>query len=128
MLPETLSYPDRFKMARDVGFEVVQAPTEGDEHKAEEITKAADGAGIRIDSVMNMDHWKYPLSSSNPADVEKSLAGMRTSLHNAKLWGAAVLLLVPAERLDVPARYTVLVRDAASSQVVLGEYAFVTSR
>src|SRR2546423_1543040 len=96
MLPEKLSYADRFKMARDVGFEVVQAPTEGDEHKAEEIKKAADGAGIRIDSVMNMDHWKYPLSSSNPADVEKSLAGMRTSLHNAKLWGSEVVLLVPA--------------------------------
>jgi L-ribulose-5-phosphate 3-epimerase len=96
MLPERLSYADRFKMARDVGFEVVQAPTEGDEHKAEEIKKAADGAGIRIDSVMNMDHWKYPLSSSNPADVEKSLAGMRTSLHNAKLWGADTVLLVPA--------------------------------
>jgi L-ribulose-5-phosphate 3-epimerase len=96
MLPEKLGYPDRFKMARDVGFEVVQAPTEGDEHKAEEIKKAADGAGIRIDSVMNMDHWKYPLSSSNPADVEKSLAGMRTSLHNAKLWGADTVLLVPA--------------------------------
>ena len=95
MLPEKLSYPERFKMARDVGFEVVQAPTEGDEHKAEEIKKAADGAGIRIDSVMNMDHWKYPLSSSNPADVEKSLAGMRTSLHNAKLWGADTVLLVP---------------------------------
>jgi L-ribulose-5-phosphate 3-epimerase len=96
MLPEKLSYSDRFKMARDVGFEIVQAPTEGDEHKAEEIKKAADGAGIRIDSVMNMDHWKYPLSSSNPADVEKSLAGMRTSLHNAKLWGADTVLLVPA--------------------------------
>ena len=55
--------------------------------KAEEIKKAADSAGIRIDSVMNMDHWKYPLSSSDRAAVEKSLAGMRTSLHNAKLWG-----------------------------------------
>src|SRR3954467_15275020 len=107
MLPEKLSYSDRFKMARDVGFEVVQAPTEGDEHKAEEIKKAADGAGIRIDSVMNMDHWKYPLSSSNPADVEKSLAGMRTSLHNAKLWGADTVLLVPR----VPDPQT-LVRDA----------------
>jgi len=46
--------------------------------------------------VMNMDHWKYPLSSSDTAVVEKSLAGMRTSLHNAKLWGSDVVLLVPA--------------------------------
>ena len=96
MLPSKLSYPDRFKMARDVGFEVVQAPTAPDERQAEEIKKAADGANVRIDSVMNMDHWKYPLSSSDPAVVEKSLAGMRTSLHNAKLWGSDAVLLVPA--------------------------------
>src|ERR1700758_3084257 len=96
MLPAKLSIADRFKMARDAGFEVVQAPTEPDEHKAEEIKKAAEAANIRIDSVMNMDHWKYPLSSSDPAVVEKSLAGMRTSMHNAKLWGSDVVLLVPA--------------------------------
>jgi hexulose-6-phosphate isomerase len=96
MLPANLSYADRYKMARDVGFEVVQAPTEPDERKAEEVKKAADAANIRIDSVMNMDHWKFPLSSNDPAEVEKSLAGMRTSLQNAKLWGSDVVLLVPA--------------------------------
>jgi hexulose-6-phosphate isomerase len=96
MLPASLSYADRFKMARDVGFEVVQAPTTPEEDKAEEIKKAADAAGIRIDSVMNMDHWKYPLSSDDAAVVEKSLTGMRTSLHNAKLWGSDAVLLVPA--------------------------------
>ncbi len=96
MLPKELSYPERFKMARDVGFDVVQAPTAPDVRNAEEIKKAAEEANIRIDSVMNMDHWKHPLSSSDPAVVEKGLAGMRTSLHNAKLWGADAVLLVPA--------------------------------
>src|SRR5438105_5713449 len=96
MLPAKLSTADRFKLARDVGFEVVQVPTEPDESKAEEIKKAAEAANIRIDSVMNMDHWKYPLSSSDRAVVEKSLAGMRTSLRNAKLWGCDAVLLVPA--------------------------------
>jgi L-ribulose-5-phosphate 3-epimerase len=96
MLPENLSIAGRYKMARDVGFEVVQAPTEPDERKAEEIKKAAEAANIRIDSVMNMDHWKYPLSSSDSAVVGKSLAGMRTSLHNAKFWGCDAVLLVPA--------------------------------
>src|SRR5437660_8773449 len=96
MLPSKLSYADRMKMAREVGFEVIQAPTTPNEHEAEEIKKAADGANVRIDSVMNMDHWQYPLSSSDPAVVEKSLAGMRTSLHNAKLWGSDAVLLVPA--------------------------------
>jgi len=75
---------------------VVQAPTTPDQKEAEELKKAADATGVRIDSVMNMAHWKYPLSSSNPSDVAKGMEGMRTSLHNAKLWGADAVLLVPA--------------------------------
>ncbi|HTI05555.1 MAG TPA: sugar phosphate isomerase/epimerase family protein [Gemmatimonadales bacterium] len=96
MVSADLSYADRFKLVRDSGFEVVQALTEPDQHKAEQMRHAADAAGIRIDSVMNVDHWQYPISASDPAVVEKSLAGMRTSLHNAKLWGADTVLLVPA--------------------------------
>jgi hexulose-6-phosphate isomerase len=96
MVPANLSYADRFKLVRDAGFEVVQALTEPDQRKAEEMKRAADAANIRIDSVMNVDHWQYPLSSSDPAIVEKSLSGMRTSLRNAKLWGSDAVLLVPA--------------------------------
>jgi L-ribulose-5-phosphate 3-epimerase len=96
MLPANLSYADRFKMARDVGFEVVQVPTAMDERDAEEIKKAAEQGNIRIDSVMNRDHRKHALSSSDPAEVKEGLAGMRTSLNNAHLWGADAVLLVPA--------------------------------
>ena len=96
MVSADLSYADRFTLVRDAGFAVVQALTEPDQQKAEQMKQAADAAGVRIDSVMNVDHWQYPLSASDPAVVEKSLAGMRTSLHNAKLWGADTVLLVPA--------------------------------
>ncbi len=96
MVPANLSYADRFKLVRDAGFEVVQALTEPDQRKAEEMKRAADAADIRIDSVMNVDHWQYPLSSSDSAVVEKSLSGMRTSLRNATLWGSDAVLLVPA--------------------------------
>lgn len=96
MVSDKLSYGDRFKLVRDAGFEVVQALTEPDQGKAEEMKRAADAANLRIDSVMNVDHWQYPLSSSDPAVVEKSLSGMRTSLQNAKLWGSDAVLLVPA--------------------------------
>ena len=96
MLPTKLSYTERFKLAREVGFEVVQAPTTPDKHEADEIGKAAEAANIRIDSVMNMAHWKYPLSSASAEEVATSMEGMRTSLHNAKLWGADAVLLVPA--------------------------------
>ena len=96
MLPKNLSYGDRLKMARDAGFEVIQAPTTADPQEAEEIKRAAGDAGIRIDSVMNKAHWEYPLSSPDPEVVRKSVDGMRTSLHNARLWGASAVLLVPA--------------------------------
>jgi L-ribulose-5-phosphate 3-epimerase len=96
MLPDNLPYAERFKMTRDAGFEVIQAPTTPNQGEAERMAKAADDAGIKIDSVMNMLHWKDPLSSSDPAVVRRGLEGMRTSLHNAKLWGAAAVLLVPA--------------------------------
>jgi hexulose-6-phosphate isomerase len=96
MLPKTLSYADRFRLARDVGFEAVEAQTVEDQGVAEEIKKAAEDAKIRIHSVMNMGHWKYPLSSGDPSVVEKCMEGMRTSLHNAAFWGADTVLLVPA--------------------------------
>src|SRR5690348_4372268 len=96
MLPNKLTYTERFKLARDVGFDVVQANTTPDKNEAEQLKSAAEAANIRIDSVMNIAHWQYPLSSSDPDVVAKSMDGMRTSLHNAKLWGADAVLLVPA--------------------------------
>src|SRR5882757_9851559 len=50
MLPAKLGYADRMKLARDAGFEVVQAPTTPDQHEAEAIKRAADAANIRVDS------------------------------------------------------------------------------
>ena len=96
MLPKKLSYADRLKMARDLGFEGIQAYTTANQREAEEIKAAADDAGIKINSVMNMAHWDFPLSSADPLVVETSLDGMRTSLKNAKLWGSYSVLLVPA--------------------------------
>ena len=96
MLPASATIPERFQMARDAGFERIECPTTPDEGQAEEMKKAAEKAGIKIHSVMNSDHWKYPLSSPDSAVVEKSLAGARTSLRNAHLWGADTVLIVPA--------------------------------
>jgi hexulose-6-phosphate isomerase len=45
---------------------------------------------------MNMAHWKYPLSSSDPAVVAESMKGLETSIRNAHFWGAETVLLVPA--------------------------------
>ncbi|MGH9668089.1 MAG: sugar phosphate isomerase/epimerase family protein [Bryobacteraceae bacterium] len=96
MLPKHLSVTERFQLAHGCGFEQVECPTTPNPKDAEEMLEASDVAKVRIHSVMNMDHWRYPLSSPDPEVVEKSLAGMRTSLQNAKLWRADTVLLVPA--------------------------------
>jgi len=96
MLPASMTVAERFQLARDCGFEAIECPTTPDGDKAEEMLGASKRSGLRIHSVMNQEHWRSPLSSSDPAVVEKSMEGMRASLHNAKLWGADTVLLVPA--------------------------------
>jgi hexulose-6-phosphate isomerase len=95
MLPKELGYLDKFKLAVEVGFQGVEIGTVSDAAVAGEIREAASKAGLEIHGVMNADHWRYPLSSADAEVVNKSVAGMETSLRNAKLWGADVVLLVP---------------------------------
>jgi L-ribulose-5-phosphate 3-epimerase len=94
--PGTATALEKFQIAKDAGFQEIELPTMPDQAKAEEALAASKKTGVRIHSVMNQEHWRSPLSSSDPAVVEKSMEGMRTSLRNAKLWGADTVLLVPA--------------------------------
>lgn len=96
MLPRDVPYAQRFAVAREAGFDAIEMQTVTRDEEAAEIKEAAAKAGLRIHSVMNMDHWRFPLSSSDPEVVTKSVAGMETSLKNAALWGADAVLLVPA--------------------------------
>ena len=95
MLPKELGYRDKFQLALDVGFAGIEIGTITDAAVAAEIRDASEKTGLKIHSVMNADHWRYPLSSADPEVVSKSVAGMETSLRNAKLWGADAVLLVP---------------------------------
>src|SRR5579871_5755564 len=52
MLPGGLSLEARFQLARDVGFEGVEAPPIGDEQEANAMRAAAEKAGIPIHSVI----------------------------------------------------------------------------
>jgi len=117
MLPKELSYAQRFAIARDAGFEAIEMQTIARDDEAAEVHDAARTSGLRIHSVMNMDHWRLPLSSSDADVVNRSVAGMETSLRNAARWGADTVLLVPAV-VDATTSY----RDAwTRSQRVLRE-------
>jgi hexulose-6-phosphate isomerase len=96
MLGKDGAYAERFQRARDAGFDEIECATVESQAEAEEIKKAAEQTKLRIHSVMNQAHWKFPLSSSDPAVVGQSMKGMETSLRNANFWGADTVLLVPA--------------------------------
>ncbi len=96
MLGKQGTYAERFQMAKDAGFEEIECATVDAQSEAEEIKKAAEATKLRIHSVMNQAHWKFPLSSSDMSVVDQSLKGLETSLRNAHFWGAETVLLVPA--------------------------------
>jgi hexulose-6-phosphate isomerase len=117
MLPKDRPYAERFTMAREAGFDAIEMQTISKPEEAAEIREASQKTGLRIHSVMNMDHWRLPLSSADPDVVSRSVQGMETSLKNAALWGAETVLLVPAV-VDAQTSY----RDAYTrSQRVIRE-------
>ncbi len=117
MLPKDRPYAERFAIGREAGFEAIEMQTLAKEDEAAEAKEAAQKTGLRIHSVMNMEHWNSPLSSSDPDVVTRSVRGMETSLKNAALWGADTVLLVPAV-VDASTSY----KDAyARSQRVIRE-------
>jgi L-ribulose-5-phosphate 3-epimerase len=94
MLPEKLSLEERFRLARSVGFEGVEAPPVSVE-EARKMRAAAEKAGVRIHSVI-FGGWHAPLSDPDPAVVERGRRDMEAALHTAKALGADNVLLVPA--------------------------------
>lgn len=117
MLPKEGTYAERFAIAREAGFEAIEMRTVTRDEEAAEIREASQKTGLRVHSVMNEEHWRSPLSSSDPEVVNRSVRGMEASIRNAKLWGSDTVLLVPAV-VDAATSY----RDAwTRSQRVIKE-------
>ena len=90
---ESMSLKEKFQMLKDAGFHGVEMPGARD---SKEILEARDAAGLEIPSVLMPTHWSQPLSDPNPATREISVNNLKTSLRDAKAYGARSVLLVPA--------------------------------
>jgi len=95
VLPKEVSVLEKFEVAKRAGFEGVEPNTLYSPAEVAEYKQASEKTGIKIHSIMNSDHWKYPLSDNDPETVKKCLDGIRVSLHNAHDLGADTVLLVP---------------------------------
>ena len=94
MLPSKLSDADKFKLARDCGFEGIEGGPMADLDAAKKLGELAREAGTPIHSIV-YGGWKAPFSDPDPAVIEEGLKGMETALRSAKALGAETVLLVP---------------------------------
>ena len=90
------SADEQFAVAKELGFDGVEVNTMTDPAQREECKAASEKHGVRVSSVMNSDHWDYPLSDPDPAVREKSLDGIAASIETAAALGADTVLIVPA--------------------------------
>ncbi|OHB83157.1 MAG: hypothetical protein A2Z38_01825 [Planctomycetes bacterium RBG_19FT_COMBO_48_8] len=95
MLPKNLSDADKFKLAKECGFEGIEGSPMEDLDAARQLGRLAREAGVPIHSIV-YGGWGAPFSDPDPKVIEKGLAGMETALRSAKALGANAVLLVPA--------------------------------
>jgi len=96
VLPDkTTTVLQKFEVAKRAGFEGVEPNTLATADEVKQYKEAAEKTGLKITSIMNSDHWKYPLSDNDPEVVKKCIEGLKTSMHNAHDLGADAVLLVP---------------------------------
>jgi L-ribulose-5-phosphate 3-epimerase len=92
-VPGRGSVTEKFRMIKAAGFDGVEP--RGSMNR-DEILKARDETGLKIPSVCCLTHWAKPLSDPNPSVRAQGLEGLKTALHDAKVYGASSVLLVPA--------------------------------
>ena len=95
MLPTNLSDADKFKLAKECGFEGIEHSPMDDLDAARKLGTLAREVGVPIHSIV-YGGWGSPFSDPDPKVIEKGLAGMETALRSAKALGADTVLLVPA--------------------------------
>jgi hexulose-6-phosphate isomerase len=95
VLPEGMTVLEKFEVAKRAGFEGIEPNTLNTADEAQQYKEAAEKTGVKITSIMNSDHWKYPLTDNDPEVVKQCVEGVKTSMHNAHDLGAGAVLLVP---------------------------------
>lgn len=95
MLPPELTVLERFGLAEDAGFSGIEMPTAEDPVQAERVLHASERTRLRIHSVAHDPARRFPLSSRDADVVRQGVAGIATSLRNARLWGADAVSMTP---------------------------------
>jgi hexulose-6-phosphate isomerase len=94
-LPLGCTDEERFRRARDAGFEGVEVDAVSDDSEALRLRAAAEAAGIAIHAVYVPDNWLNPLSGRNPASLRAAIRNTLRALECARAMKADSILLIP---------------------------------
>lgn len=94
MINENLPLSDKFKLAKDLGFDGIELNTPS-EFTITELLEAKEASGIEFPSVVNKDHWNLPLSDPDPVVRKKCIDSVAQSLREVKKLGGDTVLIVP---------------------------------
>ena len=93
--PEGASIADRFKMARDAGFEGVELNLPDEKLSVEILQDAKAQSGLEIAGIICTPHWSFPLSDPDPGKRERTVRGLQLALQQGGELGCSRVLLVP---------------------------------
>jgi len=86
---------DRFKMARDAGFQGIELNLPDDQLGLEILQKARSESGLDVAGIICTPHWSFPLSDPDPAKRERTVKGLQLALQQGGELGCTRVLLVP---------------------------------
>jgi len=95
MLPKDLPDAEKFKLAKDCGFEGIEGSPMADLDAARKLGEAAKAAGVPIHSIC-YGGWGAPMSSADPDVIKKGQGEIEVALRSVKALGGSTVLLVPA--------------------------------
>ncbi len=94
MIKEELSLTDKFKLAKELGFDGLELNSPVD-FSMSEVLEAKSKSGIELPTVVNKDHWNSPLSDPDPTVRKKCIDSVLRSLQEIKEMGGDTVLVVP---------------------------------
>ncbi len=93
--PADASIADKFKMARDAGFQGIELNLPDEKLDVPILQNAMKESGLEIAGIICTSHWAFPLSDPDPAKRERTVRGLQMALTQAGELGCNRVLLVP---------------------------------